>query len=292
LLQVRWFWGETPEQPPHQILDRDAIAREMMQIANRYDQTEEYNWTKSMRHTDRQGSAPGRKQLITAALGGKLPGRIELQPHSIVASWDDPDPNIARLVSYGDQKTVKANLYNFDLAPRTITMRLWRLQKGEYLLRVGRDQDNDGEIDAKEDILREEKVRLNRFSTITLTIPSQENVAVQLALTKSISQSNSLPDLALHPTRDLKEVGEKMIVKVHNIGNAPAENIAVEILDVNGKVLEKKLISRLEPPVDLIPKVTTLEFELNEKKWHSINIDRKGQLEEIYKGNNVILNPY
>ena len=49
LLQVRWFWGETPEQPPHQIVDRDAIAREMMQIANKYDQTEEYNWTKSMR---------------------------------------------------------------------------------------------------------------------------------------------------------------------------------------------------------------------------------------------------
>ena len=72
--------------------------------------------------------------------------------------------------------------------------------------------------------------------------------------------------MALHPTRDVQRVGQKILVKVHNIGNAPAENIEVEIIDINGKVIGKKLISRLESPADLIPKATTLEFELNEKK--------------------------
>ncbi|MCK5209368.1 MAG: LamG domain-containing protein, partial [Cyclobacteriaceae bacterium] len=55
LTQVHWYWGKTPEPKPHHNIDRNEIAREMMNIAIKYDKTEAYNWTKSMRHTDRQG---------------------------------------------------------------------------------------------------------------------------------------------------------------------------------------------------------------------------------------------
>ncbi len=72
-----------------------------MTIAMGYDDTEEYGWTRAMHHTDKQGGAPGRNELITAALGGKLQGRIEPHPHSLVVSWSDPDPAIARLVVGG-----------------------------------------------------------------------------------------------------------------------------------------------------------------------------------------------
>jgi len=292
LLQVHWYWGKTPELKPHQINDRRDIAREMMSIALKYDETAEYNWTKAMRHTDRQGSAPGRRQLITAALGGKLPGRIELVPHSMVVSWSNPDPDIARLVSYGDLKTVTVNLYNFKSEPQSTSMRLWRILRGEYLLKIGRDSNNDGVIDSIDDILREEKLQLDRFSTIDLTIPSQENIVIQLTLTKSIDKPETLPDLAIHPLKDIQQIGQKLMINVHNIGNGMAENVSVEIVDSNDLVIAKKIISRLEAPVDLIPKLIQLEFELNHKTWHKIVIDKQDLIDEIYKGNNMADNQF
>ena len=290
LTQVHWYWGETPEPKPHQIIDRSEVAREMMNIALSYDKTEEYNWTKAMRHTDRQGSAPGRNQLITAALGGRLPGRIELHPHSMVVSWSNPDVDIARLVSYGDQKAVKANLYNFKSHTQDITMRLWRIEMGEYLLKVGRDVNNDGEIDSNQDILREENLNLDRFSTIDLTIPSRENIAIQVTLVKSVDKPGSLPDLAIHSGKDVKQVGQKLNVTVHNIGNSGVENITVEVRDKNDLVIAQKVISRLEAPIDLIPKTYPLEFALDDKSWHKIVIDGENLIQEIYKGNNMAIN--
>jgi len=290
LTQIHWYWGKTPEPKPHHNIDRNEIARKMMNIAIKYDNTEEYNWTKAMRHTDRQGSAPGRQQLITAALGGRLPGRIEPHPHSMVVSWSNPDTDIARFVSYGDSKTVKANLYNFKTESQHMSMRLWRIQRGQYLLKVGRDIDNDGEIDSKRDILREEELKLDRFSTIDLTVPSQENIAIQLTLAKSKDKPVSLPDLAIHPVKDIEQVEGKLMVVIHNIGNGIAENINVEIMDRDDQVIEKKFIARLDAPVDLVPKIILLEFELQDEIWHKLVIDRQGLIEEIYEENNVAIN--
>ena len=59
MMQVNWYWGKTSTPKPHRIIDRNEIAREMMNIAIRYDKTEEYKWTKALRHTDMQVAAPG-----------------------------------------------------------------------------------------------------------------------------------------------------------------------------------------------------------------------------------------
>lgn len=292
LTQVYWYWGKSPEPEPHHIDDQNEIAREMMNVANKYDRTEEYEWTKAMRHTDKQGAAPGRQQLITAALGGRLQGRIEPHPHSIAASWDNSDPDIARLVSYADKKTAKVNLYNFKSEPQEITMRLWRITKGEYLLQVGRDSDDDGEIDSKKDILRREKIELRRFSTIKLTLPSKKNIAVQLKLLKKIKQPANMPDLAIHPKRDIKQEGDTLIVKVHNIGDGVARNIRIELLERNGKVIAESIIPEIKAPVDLVPKTRSVEFDTAGKKWHKIMIDRGNKIEEIFEGNNKAINAF
>jgi hypothetical protein len=208
----------------------------------------------------------------------------------MVVSWSNPDTDIARFVSYGDSKTVKANLYNFKTESQHMSMRLWRIQRGQYLLKVGRDIDNDGEIDSKGDILREEELKLDRFSTIDLTVPSQENIAIQLTLAKSKDKPVSLPDLAIHPVKDIEQVEGKLMVVIHNIGNGIAENISVEIMDRDDQVIEKKFIARLDAPVDLVPKIILLEFELQDEIWHKLVIDRQGLIEEIYEENNVAIN--
>ncbi|MCK5208931.1 MAG: hypothetical protein KAQ79_12945, partial [Cyclobacteriaceae bacterium] len=196
------------------------------------------------------------------------------------------------LVSYGDSKTVKVNLYNFKSQPQDISMRLWRILKGEYLLKVGKDVNNDGEIDSMNDILREEKLLLDRFSSIDLKIPSQVNIAIQLKLTRSIDKPASLPDLAIHPVKDIQQNGQKLIINIHNIGDGIAENISVEIMDKNDKVIAQKFISSMEAPVDLIPKIKLMEFDLNDKIWHKLVIDREDHIEELYKGNNVAINRF
>jgi len=288
LTQVHWYWGKTPQPKPYRIKSKNNIAREMMNISNKYDKTEEYKFTKSMRHTDMQGSAPGRQQLITAALGGKLPQRIEILPHSIAVSWDNPDPDIARLVNYADKNSIKLNLYNFKSEPQKISMRLYRIMKGEYQLKIGKDLNDDGEIDTN--ILRSEKITLSRFSTVSLTIPSEENIAVQLKLIKKLDRAEHLPDLAIHPKRDIKLEGNKVIVTVHNIGDGDAKDIKVAVLDKNENVILETIIPKIKAPIDLVPKMESIEFNLTDKKWHEIVIDRDNNIEEIYEGNNQVIN--
>ena len=134
------------------------------------------------------------------------------------------------------------------------------------------------------------KIKLDRFSTIDLTIPSQENIAIHLTLLKKIYKPATLPDLAIHPEKDIQQDGDKLMVSVHNIGDGIAENIGVEVMDRNGNVIAEKFISRMEAPVDLIPKINSIEFELNDKKWHRIVIDGEDRIEELYEGNNVAIN--
>ena len=292
LMQIHWYWGKTPQPKPYRIKSRKTIAREIMNISNKYDKTEEYKFTKSMRHTDVQGSAPGRQQLITAALGGKLPGRIEILPHSIAVGWDNPDPDIARLVNYADEKAVKLNLYNFKPEPQNISMRLYRIMKGEYQLKVGKDINDDGEIDSDKDILRSEKLRLSRFSKISLNIPAGENITVQLELLKKIDRPENLPDLAIQPKRDIKQRHDKLTVTVHNIGDGDAQNVKITALDANENILAEKIIPKIKAPIDLVPKMESVEFNLGSKKWYEIVIDRDNNIEEIYEENNQVINEF
>lgn len=290
LTQIHWYWGKTPQPKPYRIKSKENIAREMMNISNKYDKTEAYKFTKSMRHTDIQASAPGRQQLITAALGGKLPERIEILPHSIAVSWDNPDLDIARLVNFADEKAVRLNLYNFKPKPQNISMRLYRIIKGEYQLKVGKDINDDGEIDSDANILRSEKLRLSRFSKVKLTIPPNQNVAVQLNLIKKIHRPENLPDLAIQPERDIKQKANKLTVTVHNIGDGDAKNITVTVLDKNETVLAKKTIQKIKAPIDLVPKMESVEFNLTGKKWYKVVIDRDKKIEEIFEENNEITN--
>ncbi|MBN1348870.1 LamG domain-containing protein [candidate division KSB1 bacterium] len=290
LTQVQWYWGKTPASQIHSIADRKDIARKMMTIARKYDKTEEFDWTRSMRHTDRQGGAPGRNELIHTALGGRLQGRIEPHPHSMVVSWDNPDPDIARLVSYGDSQTVKINLYNFKSKPQALQMRLWRIVKGDYQLTIGRDNNDDGEIDTETNLLRNESIPLRRFETVRLTVPSNENIAMILKCTQQHEQPQALPDLALNAHRDIRFERGKLYVTLHNIGNADARDVDIEILTRTGEVIALKSISEMAAPTDLVPKMVEMVFDLNGKSWHRIVIDPSNSIEEIFEENNSVLN--
>ncbi len=287
--QVLWYWGKTPKPVPHAIADREEMARKMMTIAIGYDDTEEYGWTRAMHHTDKQGGPPGRNELITAALGGKLQGRIEPHPHSLVVSWSDPDPDLARLVAAADEKSVRFNLYNFGGEPRRLTARLWRIPEGEYLLKVGEDRDDDGIIDSEKSLLRRSRVALGRFGTVEIEAPPRKNIAVSLDLVKLKSRPAALPDLAINPVRDIKRAGDQLTVTVHNIGDAPAAKFTVEALDASGKVIDRKVVPTLAAPVDFVPKTVDVALSIPGGTWGKIVVDGRNAITEIFEGNNEAL---
>lgn len=290
--QVLWYWGKTPPPPPHALFDREGIARKMMAMATGYDDTEEYGWTRAMHHTDRYGEAtPGRTELITAALGGRLQGRIEPLPHSLVVSWSDPDPALARLVSSGDERSVRFNLYNFGDASRRETVRLWRIQDGEYLMKVGEDGDDDGLIDAGKPLLAKSRLDHRRFGTAEIDIPPQKNIAVSLELIKPRKRPTALPDLAVGAARDVRQTGDRLAVTVHNIGDAPAANFTVEALDESGRVIDRKVVRSLAAPLDFLPKTAAVTLDLHGRTWQRVVLDRGQAVAEIFKGNNEALNP-
>lgn len=286
--QVLWYWDETSPPEPHRITDSSDIARKMMSIAIHYDRIEEFEWTRAMRHTDRQAGAPGRNELITAALGGRLQGRIEPHPHSMVVSWDNPDPDIARLVSYGDEKSLKVNLYNFKTEPQKIAMQLWRIQRGLYSLKVGKDNNNDMMIDSPDSVLREEEIELKRFSKIRLNVPAQQNITVHVDLLNDLENREKGPDLAINSKRDIKQQGDSLYVTVHNIGNAEAKDVRVEVLDRSGSVIEIYTVPELAAPLDFVPKKVDVIFHLKGKKWKKVTVDPLNSIQELYEGNNEI----
>ncbi len=283
--QVEWYWGRTPEAEPHILGDREELARRMMAIAVRYDKIEEFEWTEALRHTDRQGGAPGRNELVTAALGGRLQGRIEPHPHSMVVSWDNPDPDLARLVSYGDARSVRANLFNFKADPLKVSMRLWRIRDGSYRLRMGTDRDDDGFIDRGAPILRDERLRLGRFAEVPLVVPPLSNVVVEIELVRGTTPSGTRPDLAVDPLRGIREENGTLLVTVHNIGSAPARRIAVDVLD-GDRLVERRIIPEIAAPLDLAPKKFDIRFDLRGHSWTKVVVDPRGAIPELFKGNN------
>lgn len=288
--QVLWYWGKTAKPETHDIGSRDMAARELMSVVLRFDGVEEYAWTESMHHTDRFGAMIGRQELIRTALGGRLQGRIEPHPHSHVVSWDDPDPDLARLVSYADSAATRVNLFNFGGASREVSMRLWRIDRGLYELAAGADEDDDGFIDAGKAFLKKERLMLDRFSSVRLTIPSRRNVAVELRRIKALPRADRLPDLAIHPRRDISRAGDTLRVTVHNIGDAAARDIRVLVLDRAGKTIQAKTIDELRPPLDFVPKTADVEFRVKDNAWDRIVIDPENKIDEIIKDNNAAVN--
>ncbi len=212
-------------------------------------------------------------------------------PHSLVVSWSDPDPAIARLVSAADDTSLRFNLYNFGSAPRRLTARFWRIPDGEFALKMGEDADDDGFIDPGKAPLRQARLSLERFGTAEIEIPPQKNIAVSLELVKAKKRPAALPDLAIHPVKDIKQAGDRLTVTVHNIGEAPAANFTVEALDAGGRVIDHKVVPALAAPTDFVPKTVDVILNVGGGKWAKIAIDGRNAIREILEGNNEAVNP-
>jgi len=151
---------------------------------------------------------------------------------------------------------------------------------------VGVDRDDDGLIDAAKALLRREEARLGRFSTLEFEVPPQENIAVRIDLIKAEERPSALPDLAIHPVKDIGQENDRWKVRVHNIGDAPATNFSIEVLDAAGRVIGHQVVPNLSAPLDFVPKTVDITFDLSGSDWQKIVVDGENKMREIYEGNN------
>jgi hypothetical protein len=292
LTHIQAYWGLTDRPEPHSIADRNDVARGMMHAVQQTDEAAVFALTEGMIHTDNQRGI-GRDVLISAALGGRVQGRVEPYPIGIAASWEWVETaDLARLVSYADSERLVVNLYNFEEAPINVNLRVWRLEKGQYELTMGPDRDDDGAIDVVSDgklqLARSETLDLARFSTVPLTVPSRENTVLILERTGTSAPAVPLPDLAIGPD-DIELGGDGFLrVMVHNIGAAPSPEAEVTLIDPDGRVVETQAIAPLDTPRTLLrPQRTEVRFKQSGvgKGW-SVALDPANGVEEILEENN------
>ncbi|MCA9413703.1 MAG: LamG domain-containing protein, partial [Candidatus Omnitrophica bacterium] len=132
---LNWYFGKTPDLDPYELADVDALTRRMRDMVLRCDSITEFDFTRSMIHTDGQGEGIGRYELIAAALGGSLQGRVGNDPPSIAVSWSGEKKieDLARLVEYADTKELRIRFYNFTDDWISTKARVWRLESGNYI---------------------------------------------------------------------------------------------------------------------------------------------------------------
>jgi hypothetical protein len=289
---IRWYWGQTEKPAPHELSDRSALARRLMEAVQACDDITLFDLNESMIHTDGQGGGAGaREDLVASALGGRLQGRIEPHPHSIAVSWEGgANEDLARLVSYADEKSLRVSLYNFGEQPVSTTMRLWRIGKGDYEISTGVDSNDDGTIDNPDDATKRH-CQLGRFSTVPIEISPRENITVTIEQVESLPTPGDLPDLAIS-SEDISLVNDDSIeVVVHNIGSASAKNVLVRLVDGGGKAMAETRIEEMASPSDGFEasrKVVRFQGFENPTGLN-VDVDGSNEIEEIFEENNTAL---
>jgi len=292
---VKWYWGKTEKPKPHVLKDRAGLARSMMNTVLRFDETTRFFYTRAMVHTDCQGGGIGRDELIAAMLGGRLQAARAARPNSIAVSWQtDAGADLARLVSYADDREIRVSLYNFTNEPAVASIRTWRLGSGLYEINMGPDTNDDGMIDDNTgsrtgDQRTKQPRELRRFSTLPVTVPPGQYV-LSVRQIKAISEPEALPDLAVSQ-RSLRAHGNDTVnITVHNIGAAPARNVTVELVDRNGRVVASRTIEQIDSPSDdLQARKATLEFKgLGDPAALSLRVRCADGTPEILDENNTV----
>jgi hypothetical protein len=237
-------------------------------------------------------TVPGQTELSRLFLGYGMtwlrPATMMIPP--IAVSWDGLDDQVAALVLESSSKRLRVAIYSFDDKPRQVNMRVWRLAAGNYRLQSGTDDDGNNMIDKK---AAARDLDLVRSSPVSLELPPQKVLLVELDQLKPRPRSELLPDLAVGAGDVFYDKAtDRLKVIVHNIGAAAAKNVTVRFEDAAGKLLAKRVIPTLAAPLDLEPKTAIvwmpqpLILPIGQIVVH---VDAENAIEEISEENNRVV---
>ena len=156
-------------------------------------------------------------------------------------------------------------------------MRVWRLEPGRYRVETGLDCDDDGRFEEAAD---RRTRNLRRYSAIPLTLPPRQVTVVRVEQLQALGDLRRRPDLALSQADSGR-------VRVHNIGSVEAAEVRVTARR-GDRVLESRIIERIEAPLDLHPRRVIVSFE-GARAGDVIVVDPEDRIPEIAEHNNRLV---
>lgn len=238
-----------------------------------------YMWTEAELYTDRV--FPPVQPVAQPMLGGYTV-RNKMWP-AYAVSYEKLGKDFAALVLEQGKDRLKVVMVNLRDKPRDGAFLVWQLDHGRYELKVGPDANDDGEIDTVESAKTLELARMDR---VPVQLPPRKPMIYELRQIEKLDDLYSRADLAMSAD-DVVKNGDKLKVTVHNIGSKPAKKIVVAATDVNGKVLAKTSIPSLAAPLDLVPRIASVE--LPAANAAQVMVDPDNVIPEITRVNNTVV---
>jgi len=224
------------------------------------------------------------KSLVDRLYLGGTPGyRNKLWPTHTV-SWSSFSDDFAAWVLDTRPDSLRVWIYNFEQRPQKGELRVWGLESGEYDVRLGLDSNEDEAIDR---VIWQKKLALARNVPIPLELTSRQLLVLEA---KQISRGTpifGLPDLAVVTTdMSYDRKSGKLTFVVHNVGNAPAEDVEV-VVRIDDREAAKHRIPELEAPLDLMPRTVTLTHMVPANTREVvIEVDSRNAIPELWEVNN------
>jgi len=256
----------------------------------------QYNFpllTDEVKFTDRV-AVRGADELLAMYTGAHMRGP---EYASYAVTWSGTTRDFAALVLKATSNFMKVLVYSFEPAERTVRLRLWKLEPGTYRVRVGADRDGDGgfDLDASEQIVTIDE----RGTAIDAKLAGRRQLLIEITQTeKGTSRPRHLADLALTEADVIVQPAEPrageeaaLRVTIHNIGSAPAQNVAVALIE-NNKRIDDQVLDSMAAPNDLERKIgtATLTWNPNIPRTYrfTVTLDPEDTIKEITEVNNSI----
>jgi hypothetical protein len=195
---------------------------------------------------------------------------------------------MAALVTENLHDRLTVRFYSFSDQPLQVEANVWRLHPGTYRMMLRLDKNDDGE---PEDTLRKEKVQLVRGAPLAFTLPPRQSSILSLTPIRAQPPDYAKPDLAISLDTVDAVYNRHLVVRVHNLGTRPAENVLVRVRDAaSGEIVPmgEQRIARIDAPLDFRPCYGFVQFDniYAVARGVIIEIDPKGEIDDLNPFNN------
>jgi len=276
-----WYWGKDVPTEPYESKPLDELAKEFRLYTSLLDDFYFFRMTESNVHRD-DYIPRGAPAMYTYMLGGPRGARWDAHLKLAVMWPSGGGPEVARVILKADDISLAAACYSFDDRTRDLAMRLCRIRDGRY--RIGLYDDPRGDGVAGEPVWTAER-NLRRFDVVTLPIPPKTSLVIRVDLLEPHDRPDALPDLAIDPWDANVDA---MVVRavVHNLGNGPARNVKVRLLN-GDRTVQEKTIALLDAPTDYVAKRATVTFtDIPRSLALRVVVDPDNEIAEILEENN------
>lgn len=207
-----------------------------------------------------------RVELPTQELQRQRLGGVALYRNAIVRgnriAWRFAEPDAAErlgiLVREPTRTGFRVIAHNMSDRPVTATILGADVTMGDWRVTEGVDGDGDDRADGAPTA---RTVAFGEGLGVPVTLPPGRTLVLEFVLTGPEQDLSARPDAAI-AARDVTIAGNRVAVRVHNIGAAPTPTGRVRLLSADGAVLAQTPLPAIPAPLDLRPKVGIVELTL------------------------------